>query len=197
MAAINPRRIPGNWRQGYVLDFHTLSSEFLGYDEYGRPKFETKRTEIGELLYRLKYKSDRSAFTSLVETATQFLASRRLALDYVLPVPPSKPRVFQPVLEIAKAVSKQLNVLYRDDLVHKAKETPELKNVYDFNERLKLLENAYVIQQSALLNGKTLLLFDDLYRSGATMNAIAGALQTQGQVANVYAFALTKTRSNV
>lgn len=145
----------------------------------------------------MKYKGDRSAFATLVETAAQFLASRRLALDYVLPVPPSKPRVFQPVLEIAKAVSEQLNVLYRDDLVRKVKETPELKNVYDFNERLKLLENAYGIEQSTLLYGKTILLFDDLYRSGATMNAIAGALQTQGQVANVYAFALTKTRSNV
>ena len=88
-------------------------------------------------------------------------------------------------------------MLYRDDLVRKVKETTELKNIYDFNERLKLLENAYAIQQPTLLNGKTILLFDDLYRSGATMNAIAGALQTQGQVANVDAFALTKTRSNV
>lgn len=197
MAAINPRRIPGNWRQGYVLDYHTLSSEFLGYDEYGRPQFETKRTEIGELLYRLKYKSDQSACTSLIETSAQFIASRRLALDYILPVPPSKPRVFQPVLEIAKEVGKYLGVAYRDDFVRKMKETPELKNVYDFNQRLKLLENAYTIQQPSLLNGKTVLLFDDLYRSGATMNAIASALQTQGQVANVYAFALTKTRSNV
>lgn len=197
MAVINPRRIPGNWRQGYVLDYHTLSSEFLGYDEYGRPQFETKRTEIGELLYRLKYKADRSAFATLVETSAQFLVSRRLAIDYVLPVPPSKPRVFQPVLEIAKGVSNLLGVTYRGDLVHKVKETPELKNVYDFNERSKLLESAYVIEQPSLLTGKTVLLFDDLYRSGATMNAIAGALQTQGQVANVYAFALTKTRSNV
>lgn len=197
MAVINPRRIPGNWRQGYVLDYHTLSSEFLGYDEYGRPQFETKRTEIGELLYRLKYKTDRSAFASLVETAAQFLASRHLAIDYVLPVPPSKTRVFQPVLEIAKGVSKQLGVAYRDDLVYKTKETPELKNVYDFNERLKLLENAYSIQQPTLFSGKTILLFDDLYRSGATMNAIASALYAQGRVANVYAFALTKTRSNV
>lgn len=197
MAAINSRRIPGNWRQGYVLDFHTLSSEFLGYDEYGRPQFETKRTEIGELLYRLKYKSDRSAFASLVEAAAQFLASRRLALDFVLPVPPSKPRVFQPVQEIAKGVGLQLGVTYREDLIHKMKETPQLKNVFDFNERSKLLENAYTIRQPSPLRGKTVLLFDDLYRSGATMNAIADALYTQGRVANVYAFALTKTRSNV
>jgi competence protein ComFC len=197
VVSINPRRIPGNWRQGYVLDYHTLSSEFLGYDEYGRPRFETKRTEICDLLYRLKYRSDRSAFAALVETAAQFIASRRLTLDYVLPVPPSKPRVFQPVLELAKGVSQQLSVAYRDDFIHKVTETPQLKNIYDFNERLKLLEKAYVIQQPALLKGKTVLLFDDLYRSGATINAIADALQAQAQVENVYAFALTKTRSNV
>lgn len=25
----NPMKIPGNWREGYVLDFHTIQSEFL------------------------------------------------------------------------------------------------------------------------------------------------------------------------
>lgn len=197
MISINPRRIPGNWRQGYVLDFHTVSSEFLGHDEYGHPQFETKRSEIGELLYQIKYKSNRKALIPLVETAAQFIIGRRLALDYILPVPPSKQRSVQPVLEIAKGLSKQLNVAYRDDLIVKVKETPELKNIYDFNERSKLLENAYKIEQPTLLKGKTILLFDDLFRSGATMNAIADALYMQGQVATVCAFALTKTRSNI
>jgi competence protein ComFC len=196
VVTINPRRIPGNWRQGYVLDYHTLSSEFLGHDEYGHPQFETKRSEVGELLYRLKYKSERQALQPLVETAAQFITSRRLTLDFILPVPPSKSRPFQPVWEIAKGLSKQLNVPYRDDLIVKTKDTAELKNVYDFNERLKLLENAYTIQEPSLLTGKTILLFDDLFRSGATMNAIADALYTQAQVTTLCAFALTKTRSN-
>lgn len=42
--------------------------------------------------------------------------------------------------------------------------------------------------------GEDLLLVDDLYRSGATMNAISEALMAAGAAA-VYAFALTRTRT--
>ena len=54
MVAINPRQILGEWRQGYVLDNHTLRSEFLGYDPVGNPRFDTQRTEVGELLLQAK-----------------------------------------------------------------------------------------------------------------------------------------------
>jgi len=29
MVKTNPMKIPGNWREGYVLDFHTIRSDFL------------------------------------------------------------------------------------------------------------------------------------------------------------------------
>jgi hypothetical protein len=48
-----PRRINGAWREGFALDLHTLSSEYVGDDEFGHPRFDTIRTEIGELLYQL------------------------------------------------------------------------------------------------------------------------------------------------
>ena len=64
--AMHPMRVPGSWREGYVLDYHTKSSEFLGYDEYGHPRFETIRTEVGELLYRLKYRGRKDALAELV-----------------------------------------------------------------------------------------------------------------------------------
>src|SRR5205085_12270582 len=99
MVKINPMKIPGSWRQGYVLDYHTLGSDFLGYDEFGHPIFDTKRTELGELLYRLKYRSDRSVVAKIVETAAHFITSWNPGLNVILPVPPSKQRVYQPVLD--------------------------------------------------------------------------------------------------
>ena len=44
--------------------------------------------------------------------------------------------------------------------------------------------------------GKNVLLFDDLFRSGATMNAITDVLLNQGQVTSVSVLTITKTRSN-
>ena len=197
MVKTNPMKIPGNWREGYVLDFHTIRSDFLGHDEFGHPMFDTQRSEIGELLYRLKYKSDRTVLNAIVDTVVDFIHSWVPAVDAILPVPPSRQsRVYQPVLEIANGVGNRLKILVNNDCIVKVKDTPELKNVYDYGERLLLLEDAYAIDASSLID-RNVLLFDDLYRSGATLNAMARALyaSTSGKPANVYALALTRTRS--
>ena len=197
MVKTNPMKIPGNWREGYVLDFHTIRSDFLGHDEFGHPMFDTKRSEIGELLYRLKYKSDRTVLNAIVDTVVDFIHSWIPAVDVILPVPPSRQsRVYQPVQEIANGVGNRLKILVNNDCIVKVKDTPELKNVYDYGERLLLLEDAYAIDASSLID-RNVLLFDDLYRSGATLNAMARALyaSTSGKPANVYALALTRTRS--
>lgn len=76
----------------------------------------------------------------------------------------------------------------------KTKETPELKSVHDYHERIALLEDAYTVKTRSL-EGKNVLLVDDLYRSGATLNAISLVLQSQGGAARVYVLALTRTRS--
>jgi len=73
-------------------------------------------------------------------------------------------------------------------------EMPELKNVYAYDERLRLLEGAHRVEPS-VVRGQSVLLFDDLYRSGATMNAITAALYDEGEVKDVYALAVTRTRS--
>jgi competence protein ComFC len=195
MINISPKTIPGKWREGYALDYHTLKSDFIGYDEYGHPLFNTERTEIGELLYKLKYKLDKSVITSIVETTADFVNSWGQKLNLILPTPPSRSRrSYQPVIEIAKALSLKLKVAFCNNCINKVKATPELKNVYDYNERIKLLQDAYNINRSKV-KGQNVLLFDDLYRSGATLNAITDALYLEGEVANVYALALTRTRS--
>jgi len=44
---INPRWINGNWKAGWKLDLHTISSQ---HNPDGT--FETQRTQLGELLWR-------------------------------------------------------------------------------------------------------------------------------------------------
>ena len=59
MVQVQPVRIPGRWRDGRALDIHTVSSVYVGDDELGDAQFDTKRSDMGELLYRLKYRADR------------------------------------------------------------------------------------------------------------------------------------------
>jgi len=70
MTKTNPRKIDGPWADGRVLDLHSTGSEFLGHDEFGREQFDTHRTEVGELLYRLKYRNDASALDEIGAVAT-------------------------------------------------------------------------------------------------------------------------------
>lgn len=195
MIKTSPRNIKGKWTSGYALDFHTLSSEYIGDDEYGHPQFNNIRSNMGELLYRLKYKSDKTVLRIIVDTAAEFLDSRDWLVDLIIPVPPSREtRTFQPVIAVAKGISKFLGIRLCTDCVVKIKETQELKNIYGFNERMEVLNNAYAIVKREV-EGRNVLLFDDLYRSGATLNAITQTLKDNGKAKEVYALTLTMTRS--
>jgi len=195
MAKIKPKRIPGRWREGFTLDYHTISSVYLGYDEYGNPMYDTQRTEIGELLYRLKYRSDKTVLKELVDAVESFLISWKPPIELIIPVPPSRPgRVQQPVISMAEEIGRRIKIPVKPECVIRVKELPELKSVYDFDERVSLLDGAFKVD-SSLVGERRVLLFDDLFRSGATMNAIANALYYEGYVKDVYALTITRTKS--
>lgn len=195
MVAISPKKLTGNWVAGYALDVHTISSTLLGYDEYGHEQFDTKRSEMGELLYRLKYRLDESTVRVITETVVEFIREQKWAIDLVVPVPPSNvSRPFQPVAVLSKAIANGLGVECCLDCVVKVKDTPELKRVFDLDKRRVLLEDAYTVA-SQKLSGKKVLVFDDLYRSGATLSSVSKALTEKGRVHSIYALTLTMTRS--
>lgn len=193
--ATKPMKLMGSWDDGYALDFHIVRSDFMGYDERGHAVFDTERTELGELLFQLKYRGDISVLKKIVKTASDFIVAWKIKPDGVIPVPPSrKGRRVQPVVEIANGIGASLKIAVYDKSVVKVKETPELKNVTDYQERLSLLKGAYDAGDASL-KGKTVLIVDDLYRSGATLNALADALYKKGKVKTIYVLALTRTRS--
>jgi hypothetical protein len=122
MVAIRPMRIPGRWRDGRALDVHTVSSVYVGDDEFGHARFETRRSAMGDLLYRLKYRTD----------------------------------------------------------------------LFDYDERWRLLDGLHEVD-GLKVEGRRVLLFDDLFRSGATLNAVTSTLYDQGHAREVYALTLTRS----
>ena len=76
--------------------------------------------------------------------------------------------------------------------MRKIKETPELKNV-DYAKRLELLEGAHSVEGDPL-RGRSILLLDDLYQSGATLNAVARLLRQTGGASAVFVLALTRAQ---
>jgi predicted amidophosphoribosyltransferase len=82
--------ISGRWRAGYTLDYHTVSSDYLD-DDFGYKRYDTKRTDLGELLYQLKYRSNQAVVDELVEAAATFIESWQPGADVLVPVPASRP----------------------------------------------------------------------------------------------------------
>ena len=68
-------------------------------------------------------------------------------------------------------------------------------NVFDYLQRLKLLEGAFKVNGDAVARNR-ILLVDDLYRSGATATIVAQDLLAGGATA-VLMLAMTKTRNRV
>ena len=176
MTKINPRKIDGPWTDGRVLDLHSTGSEFVGYDEYGHEQFDTRRTEVGELLYRLKYRSDASALDEIGATAEDFIRSWGVTFDEVVPAPPTRFRRVQPLHQIADELSTRFGVPVVKAITKKAAGAAELKNLREYHERHAVLEGALTVDARNIA-GKRVLLVDDLIRSGATLSAVARALK--------------------
>lgn len=190
---INPMKLPGPWAEGYVLDWHSISSTFLGYDG-SIPRFDTKYTELGELVYRLKYRGDRTTLPQIVDTAEQFVREVQWTLDYIVAAPPSVTRLSQPVIELARELSVRLGVPVCENAVVKVKNTPPMKNIEFPFERAKMLQDAFHGKPNELRN-KRVLLIDDLFEYGSTVGAIARVLLMGGEAAAVYMLALTRRRT--
>lgn len=185
------------WVWGWTLDDHTVSSDFISYDPSGTPLFENRYTAVGLLLYHLKYKNDKRASDYLLGYIFHWLLSQKKQplpqLDMVIPVPPSVSKKAV-TAQLAKGIAQYLNHAYDDSAITK-KATPQLKGITDPAERQKILSKAFSANPK-ILAGKHILLVDDLFRSGATLEAIARVACEQGKAQSVSVFAVTRTRVN-
>jgi predicted amidophosphoribosyltransferase len=191
----NLREIEGNWDIGYALDKHMLRSEFLGYDEYGHPRFDNHRTEAGEAVYQLKYQSDWDQVEPLADAIVQHIVPNFGNIGLVIPVPASMTRKRQPVYEVAQAVAKRIKVGSFDNIVCKAAAengSVALKDLGTKEEKVAALEGRFTIEDTIAEDGRwNALVVDDLFDSGASMEAVCARLRTYPKVDKIFVAALT------
>ena len=194
---INPKVIRGNWTNGWALDVHTSGSIYIGIDEWGHKKFDTTYTEIGEALNKLKYGNDRTQVDPIAKIVTEFIRTKRELDDIraILAVPPSDTkRRFQPVPALVTAIGAKLHLQVPTNYIIKTKNTKPLKDMDDNQKRHEELKDAFKIADERY-KGCHVLLFDDLFRSGETLNAISAVLISQGEVNKVSVLTATMTRA--
>ena len=164
----HPRPLGGPWQCGWSLGFH---SRFSGGD--------WTRSDIGNLTYRLKYEGDASALAALVTQTLELIkANPELTrVDAILPVPPSTSRPTDPVQAFCGALAERIGIPLQTDLV-KTRQTLPQKEMKTLAQKRANVSGAFGLRGD--VKGKRLLLVDDLFDSGATLDEITRILKQHG-----------------
>lgn len=189
---INPIRLTGPWNEGFALDFHVLSSKFIRNNVYGRPEFDNMYSNMGNLIYSFKYRYDYNKLYDIIQLAKPFVNEWKALenVDFVIPVPPSKPRMYQPTEEIAREIATLIEAGYSNKVLRKIT-TEESKGL--------LLEDKRQIRGSIkkeleATNKHNTLLVDDLYQSGETLKECVRVLKEDKNIDKIYVLTMTKAK---
>jgi predicted amidophosphoribosyltransferase len=192
---VQVRKLEGCWNLGYALHKHTISSVYIGDDERGHARFDNTRSEPGEALYQLKYRSDWDQVEPLAAQVQTTLLPLFGGIGLIVPMPASTVRTKQPVSELANALGRLAEIPVFDKMVVKAPASPgstPLKNMHTRVEKDAALAGQFSINQCITNEGRwNALLLDDLFDTGATMDAVCRALRTYQKINSIYAAAIT------
>ncbi len=103
-------------------------------------------------------------------------------IDALIPVPLSEERAsargYNQAALLAGTISEVTKIPVLCDTLSRSKNTPVLKNM-SVSGRRRNLENAFIVNKNDVLS-KMIMLVDDIYTTGATIDACAGALLDAG-----------------
>ncbi|QXH90724.1 ComF family protein [Pseudomonas shahriarae] len=189
---VNVKEIGGNWAKGFALDKHVLRSEFLGYNSSGYPEFNNTRSEAGEALFQLKYRDDQDQAQILAAQIVESIYPLLDTVGFIVPMPASKDRAWQPVTQIALEVGKLTALPVFQKILTKKPTGQSLKDLGSRDERVKALEGKIQLGDEISGNGKwNVLLVDDRYDTGASVEAACAVLKTYSKVNNIYVATVT------
>jgi ComF family protein len=140
---------------------------------------------VKEAIHKLKYGFIEEISIPLAFLVLSHLQAINCQIDksfVIIPVPmhikKKKRRGFNQSEEIAKLISKATTIPLSTTLI-KTKETkPQME--LNRNERIKNIKNCFAIKDKKEIENKTILLLDDVYTTGTTMDECAKVLKENG-----------------
>lgn len=193
---VNVKEIEGAWDLGFVLDQHSTSSTQNGYHANGHPRYETEYTEVGEKVHQFKYRSDFSHVPMLAKAVRAHIVPRLGTIDRIIPMAPSKIRKAQPVTTLAKYLAKVLDAPVELDFLTKRPGSPSLKDIPTRWEKEQALRGTLRLARDLEGDGPyNILLLDDLFDTGASLDAACDVLRRCEKIRRIYVAALTWTRN--
>lgn len=138
----------------------------------------TKKGISQNLIHNLKYRNRQEIGTYLGDLYAHELIHLETikTIDFIVPVPLHKKRLhergYNQVTTFCKAIEKNLDIPMLDDVLVKNK---NLKSVTDKSKegRLEHNKNVFSIENQDKIEGKHVLIIDDVFTTGATIEACA------------------------
>ena len=152
---------------------------------------------IKEAIYRLKYEGRREYADFFGKDLARKLGSeiKGWKADAIIPVPlhkdREKQRGYNQAALIANVLGRELDIPVKDRLIFRKRATLAQKQL-NSKERQNNLKNAFKIGQNDV-KLKTVIVVDDIYTTGATMDEVARSLKRAG-VKEIYCISLAVGR---
>jgi len=170
-------------RPGLELCERCLKADFVFKRNYAVFEYEKVRGAIRRFKYdKIKYLGD--AFVDLmIKYIYEIDESVIKDIDVIVPVPLSpsrmKERGFNHMELISATLSEALGIPADFEVLTRIHETLPQSSL-KFSERAKNVKGAFAVKDKARVKGKRILLTDDIFTSGATINECAGVLLKAG-----------------
>lgn len=191
----NLRSIDGQWEEGFVLDQHSLSATRDGNYDNGHPRFDVEYTEAGAAVNALKYKGDFSQVPALAKAVHTHIVPKLGDIHLIVPMAPSNKRPRQPVSAVATYLSKIMGIPVEKEFLVKKAGSPSLKDIETRLEKDAALKGTLSLAHDLDGTGPyNVLLLDDLFESGASLDAACRALRKCAKIDEIYVAALTWRR---
>ena len=157
-----PLELPGPWPRGVALDM---------YSRWGGDS-EGEKTEVGDLLSRFKYGGEGRLGRVLGGGLARALADDPgySDVEVVTHIPATRRRRGpDAACELATVVGRALRVRCLPRLMARTRRTALQKDVVEWAEKRENVAGAFRVRRAGLVKGRKVLLVDDVYDSGATL----------------------------
>ena len=153
---------------------------------------------IRNAILKLKIQGYKDIANPLSKIIYDYFSKLDIPFDAIFPMPIHenrlKERGFNQCELMLKDIKENYGRVYADVLI-RCKDTPHQTGLSRENRKVNLA-GAFKVTNKSKVKGKTILIFDDIYTTGSSMNECAKVLMTAGAY-KVYGLCLTRTPINL
>lgn len=145
----------------------------------------TRESLMQHLMHQFKYRGNQSLGLALGHLMGERLAeSNRFPVDGLVPLPlfasREKKRGFNQATILCRGIAEVMKVAVLDKVIMRPRHT-DTQTLKGRLERWQNMEGKFVVTDKREIDGRHLLLVDDVITTGATLEACGGELRNDGQ----------------